>query len=393
MKKIKYLIFLASLCLFTGCYNYRELNQLGITSAVGISRTDDGKFELYVQVMNTQKDSSDTNSSGSSTKFVTYKTKGETVQEAFRNVILEAPRRLYVNHISLLIISEDVAREGLHDVMDLFARDTEFRKQFYVVISKNSETEEVLSTLTPLETLNAKNVKDSIDADHLYLGTTIPVTLEEMLGTYLNDYQDISLPSVEMVGNKKKGESTDNLEESMPAAKVIVGPTAVFKEDQLQGYLSKQEGIAYSFLMNEISNTILTHECENGNFASIEVVGSKSSMKAKKGTTKIYIDLKSKGNINEINCDVDLTKDEEIKKFQTEVGNELQKAISDLIDGVLDKYSSDIFGFEDLLYKTDPHYFKKLKEQYGDDLLDQLEIEVNVELQLLTKGNLLKVIQ
>jgi len=39
MKKIKYLILL--LPLLSGCYNYRELNELGITTAISIDYKDD----------------------------------------------------------------------------------------------------------------------------------------------------------------------------------------------------------------------------------------------------------------------------------------------------------------------------------------------------------------
>lgn len=392
MKHLKWIVPVLFLFFFTGCYNYRELNQLAITSAVGVNKTEDGQFELFIQVMNTQKNGSDSNSSGDQPKFITYKTKGRTIQEAFRNVVLESPRRLYVNHISLLLISEDVAKEGLHDVLDLFARDTEFRKQFYVLISKNSDTEDILTTLTPLEALNAKNIKDSVDADHLYLGSIVPTTLEEMLGIYLNDYREMALPSIELIGDQKKGENQENLEDSMPSTHVVLGPMAIFKGDEMVGYLSKNQGIAYSFLMDEIKNSILIHKCDDGSPASIEVVSSSATMSPKKNQPVIEIKIKSQGNINEINCDLDLKKPEVIKKLQTNIGNELQKSVEELIEYIIETYHSDVFGFEELIYKNNPNYYRRLKEQYQDTLLSHIEVKVNVELKLLTKGNLLKVI-
>lgn len=392
MKKLKWLLILIPICFFTGCYNYRELNQLGITSAVGVNKTSDG-YELIVQVMNTQKQGSDSGSTGDYPKFVTYKTTGVTIQEALRNVIVESPRRLYVNHISLLIISEEVAKEGIHDVIDLFARDTEFRKQFYVLISKDKNTENVLTTLTPLESLNAKNIKDSIDADYLYMGNSQAVTFEKMLNDYLSEYREISLSSIYLVGDEEKGEKDDNLKQSMPNAKILIGPVAVFKEDKLQGYLTKSQSVAYSFIKDEILNTIITHQCCDQKYASIEIVKSKTATSAVKNQPKIEIKVKSEGNINEINCDIDLTNPNDIKKLQTEISAGIETSIKNVINHVQSTYHSDIFGFEELIYKDNPEYFKQLKKQYGNKLFEQIEVEISVDLKLMTKGNLLKVIK
>lgn len=38
MKHLKYLIFVFAILMCSGCYNYREINKLAITSAVGIDK-------------------------------------------------------------------------------------------------------------------------------------------------------------------------------------------------------------------------------------------------------------------------------------------------------------------------------------------------------------------
>ena len=76
MKKIKILISLLIIFLVTGCYNYRELNKLAITSAIGINKADDG-YELIIQVVNTQKQGSDGSSASEQLKFIVYKSEGK----------------------------------------------------------------------------------------------------------------------------------------------------------------------------------------------------------------------------------------------------------------------------------------------------------------------------
>jgi len=164
MKKWK-LLFLIFPFLLSGCYNYRELNDIAITSAIGVSKNNDN-YVLTIQVINTLK----VEERGEQPQFIIYKQEGKSLQEAFRKVVLESPKRLFVNHNLLLIIDENLAKEGIEDILDIFARDTEFRKQFLVVVSRNTNDEDILETQTPLEILNAKSIRDSIEADLNYLG-------------------------------------------------------------------------------------------------------------------------------------------------------------------------------------------------------------------------------
>jgi len=389
MKKIKILISLLIIFLVTGCYNYRELNKLAITSAIGINKADDG-YELIIQVVNTQKQGSDGSSASEQLKFIVYKSEGKTIQEALRNVIIESPKRLYINHNALLIISEDVAKEGINDILDIFARDSEFRKQFMVLISKNDETEDIISTLTALETLNAKNIKDSITTDAKYLGTSSVVTFEKLLSNYLNKKIDISLPSVILKGNSNKGKNEDNIKESEPKSRVILSSLAIFDENKLSGYLDKKDSINASIIKNEIDNTIYTYKCQNDKYLSIEIIDSKSEIKIPNNTEEIKINIKQKANINETTCNIDLEKQEDLNKLEKEISNQMKKEILETINKSINKYNSDIFGFEDMLYKDNPNYYKKLKEKFDDEIIKNMNFKIDVSLNLYAKGNVLK---
>lgn len=390
MKHLKYIIFIFVILMCNGCYNYREINKLAITSAVGIDKSEDG-FEVVIQIMNTQKQSTDANASYTQPNFVTYKSKGKTLQEAMRSVILESPRRLFVNHLQLLVISEKVAKDGIHDILDFFARNTEFRKQFLVVISKNNQTDDILNILTPLETLNAKNIMDSIETDYKYLGMSNMLKYEEMLSIYLNPKTELALSTIELQGSENKGEKKENIESSSPSALLKLQPLAIFKEDKMLGYLTRDESIALGYIKYGIKNTIVDYECDNGKSSSIEILGVKN--KTKSTNNKIKIQITGSGNIKEMNCNVDLTKSKEIDKIQQKVENEVKNLIGESINSIILKYNSDVFGFKELIYKTSPKNYNKLEKKYGDDLLKNLDVEVSVDINLIAKGNIVEVIK
>ena len=384
MKKVISILLL--LFLTTGCYNYRELNEIAIVSAIGINKTDNG-FEVVAQVLNTQKQGTDSSSSGELTKFIVYKQKGKTIQEALHYAVLESPKKFYTSHMSLLLISEEIANENLPDILEYFARDSEVDKQFLILITKKSETDDVMETLTALETLNAKNIKDSLMADQNYLGASKVISFEDLLEAYLNKRKDIMLPTVIIKGDKKEGEKEDNLKESNPAARIFLDDVAIYDENKIVGFLEKKDSINASILNNDLTNTIYSYECDDNKYIDIKIV--KTDSKVKTNNLDISINITQQATINESNCKINLRDEKAILEMENKIEKAIEKDISKTL-ATLQDHNADVIGYEDLLYKNKPKIYKNLKQKYEDDLFKNFHFKVNVDLNLYAKGNILK---
>lgn len=390
MKKIIILTFL--LLLLSGCYNYRDLNKLAITSAIGISKDGDN-YSITIQVINTQKSGSDSSSSSSDKpKFTIYEKQGKTIDEALKGIILESPRDVYLSHLSILVIDEEVAKEGLEDIIDLFARDTKFRKQFLVLISKNNESKDILSILTNLESHNAKNIRDSILTDKEYLSASDDITFEDILINLLNDKKDIVIPSVITLGNTEKGEKNNNTKESIPSARIVLDDTAIFKDDKLIGYIDNSDSVNLSIIKDEIKNSYYNYKCNNDKYTGIEIVKLNTKINTD-NSPNIKIEVNIKGYISSTNCDYNLKNYKDIEKLEKDISNDISKNIMKTINKVINKYNTDIFGFNDIIYKDNPKTYKELENIYGKDILKNLSFDINTNLRLITKGNILKEIK
>lgn len=393
MKKIKLILLILPIFLISGCSNYRELNDIAIVSALGIDKSENG-YKMVVQVMNTKKEGQDTNSSGQQPKFTTYKTEGNTIQKMLRDTVLESPRRLYMSHMQLLIISEDLAKESINDILDWFARDSESRKQFYVLISRNDQTEEILNTLTAIETLNSKKIVNNVNTDNRFLGVAEDTTFENILSIYLNDKQEMLLPSIKTIGPTNEGEENSNIEQSSPDTKILLAPMAVFKNDKLVGYLTEEESIAMSFIKNKIDTTIIEYKCNNEDYIASEIINSKTKLEvsSKGKNPELTIKINGSANINEINCHYNLEDHQVINKVENMLNKKVEKMIKKSIKDINKKYNSDIYGFEDIFYKDDPKYYQKIKNHWSNGSYSNLNIKVNSNIKLLEKGTILKVI-
>lgn len=390
MKKIKFLMFLLPIFLFTGCFNYRELNEIEIVSALGLDKTSDG-YIVTIQVMNTKK-ASETGTSNDQPKFITFTTTGVTLQDAIRKSILDSSRRIYPNHVQTLIIGEDLAKSGISDVLDMFFRSVEFRKQTSVLIAKDSTAEDVLNIVTPLESLNSKNIKDGLSVDSKYLGIGDNVSFEDLVGTFIDSNKEIVLPSVSITGTKSEGEKIENIETADPSVRLIESSLAIFKDDHLVGFLDNKQSIKLNFVRNKINNTILTYQCGDNKYLSSEIMSNKTSVEFLESPLKAQIKINGILNINEITCDIDLEDPVVIDEIEADLEEELKNDVYNTIKYIIEEYNSDVFGFRDFLYKNKTKYYKEIKDDWYDSIFPNMDIDVDVNFNLTGKGNALEVI-
>lgn len=382
MKKILFM-FLA-IVLLTGC-NYRELNDLAIVTGISIDKVEDD-YEVLVQVVNPTQ--SQESSSSEETDFVTYTSQAKSLQEALRTIILECPRRLYGSQLQILLISEDLAKEDLDGILDFFFRDPEFRLEFLVAIEKDANNQ-ALKTLTTLDNLTSSNIQASLEADSAVLGNSYLVTNGDLINMYLDENLEIVLPSLSVVGNDEEGEEDENLRKSGDFSAVVISDLGIFKDNKLIGYLSKDESIAYNFVMGNIQNTLISYECDDNRHLVSEIIRTNTSLKADVKKKKITIEITGDASINECNCNYDLTKTDVIDEINEKVNKRIEELISESIKKVQKEYNTDIYGFRNLFYKTDYKEYKKIKDKWYEEVFPNLEVEVKANVELIEKGNVL----
>lgn len=380
MKKI--FLLLPLLFLLTGCYNYRELNDLAIISGVSVSKVDD-TYKITAEIVNPKKDQDA--SGGKETDYVIYEGEGKSMQEAFREIVKESPQKLYGAQMDVLIIEEETAKEGIGDIIDFFARDPEVRSEFYVLISK---TDEPLKIVAPLINITSKNILKSLEATNTYMGISNMITYHELISNYLNPYLEIALPSVEIIGNKNVGETNENIESSTSKATNVISNMVVFKEGKLIGYLTKEESIAYNIIMNNSKTVLIRNEYDNNKFIVNEIIKSSCEMKPNLEKKKVTLSIKGTATIADVNKKVDLENTSEYKKIQDKFNETIEKLVKNTIKSTNKKFNSDIYGFRDLFYKSDAKKFKKIYKKLKNNFLNELEIEVKSNIEIIEKGNL-----
>lgn len=383
MKRIKFLILL--LPLLSGCYNYRELNELGITTAVSIDYKDNN-FYVIAEVINPikQQDASSSNNS----PFVNYNSSSSSLQDAFRKVVLESPRQLYAAQLEIIVLSEEVVNNHLEEVLEYFARDPESRTEIKIIVAKTEDSTKAITLQTLLTSLSSSNIIKSLDLQSKVLGMAYPVTLNELLNMYIDPYLEVVLPSMTLYGNYEIGDEKENITTSSPKAIVKIDGSTITKDNKILGYLDLEESKILNLINGKLKETIIKMNYYDG-YIIFEPNRIKVSRELDIKNNIIKINISGYSKTKEIQSNINAKDPKEVEKLNKALNMELEKKITDTFNSIREKYSTDVFGFQELYYRTDYKYFKENCTNWYEDIYPKIKLEVKANVRLYEKGSTL----
>ncbi len=376
MKKfVLIVITLFILLISSGCYNYKEINNMAIVSSIGIDKDNkNDKYIVSAQIMNSKESENSEDS-----QITVYTKEGNTVHEALRNITLKSPRKLYGNHLSKIVLSEEVAKEGIDNILDTFNRVTEVRNEFIITIVKEDKASDVLKVLTTTESIPAEYVKLSLKIADETSGLTYATKLDEFISLYLKKGIDPVVPVLKIDKKEKKGTTINNITTTNPISKIVIEDLAVTNKGKLETYLKNEEVIGYNFLRNQIQKMIIPVKCDDeNNYASISILKNKTKSNATKKNNKYIINfnINSEAIITEYNCKKDLTDEKVIKELEKDTEKKIKRYIKKSLNKQKET-KGKFLGLERIIYLDYPKY---KNEDYS--------VKYNVNVNLVRKGEI-----
>ncbi|MGN1372003.1 MAG: Ger(x)C family spore germination C-terminal domain-containing protein [Candidatus Coprovivens sp.] len=338
MKKIIFIIGIV--LLISGCYDYRELNDMSIVSGIGIDYVDN-QYKVIFEITESKKD-------GSSTEISTSIVVGSdsNISKAFDIAKNKTDKDVYLEHIELLVISKSLGKHGINECLDYIIRDTSINSNYLSVIADNPEV--ILKQVKDNKSMS-QTIKDTV----IYTqGNTSIDDLDILASKYITGRKDIALPYVYL--------DSDNIN---------YNSVYYFNGDKIVDEINQK---MYSFLVLDTTNTLFTR---NGN--TIKVYSKKISTDIKDNT--ITINIKVNGQISKINKDINLKDTDIYNDLEILINKQIKEETIKFIDTTLNK-ESDLLGFKDI-------YYKKYKKK-----INSFNYKVNVDTTISKNGSIYEVL-
>jgi spore germination protein KC len=375
----------------SGCWNRRELNDLAITVAAGIDKAQDG-YLVSVQVIDPTQVGK--NKVVERTTTTTYQAEGRSVFEALRKITKKCPRKIYISHMRMLVLSEAVAKDGITKPLDLFLRDHESRSNFNVIIAKSQRALDILSTFSLLELIPATELYKTLKTSEMAWAPTVSIEAVDLIRLMGTDGMDPVLTGVSIAGNKEMAQSLDNGRKMEPGGFLEYKSIAVFKHNKLLGWLDENDGKSYNYVTNHVKNTVGKNMCpkEDGVFAT-EVFRAHSDIipLMKDGQPAIKVETWVEANLGEVECELDLSKASTIKELEGIVEKQGKELIEGGIRHVQENFGADIYGFGAALHRKYPKQWAEWREHW-EELFRKLpvEVKVTVKIRRIGKSNIVQ---
>ena len=379
------LVFCLMLC---GCGNYRELNDLSVITGVAIDKDESG-YKLSYLIANSQK--AQTSSKEGEAQTTVYSGTGKNLTEAVKAIEVKSPKQLYYGHITTVIISEEIGKEGFLKVSDIILRNPETRKQFYILQAKDCEAKDILKIVSPLESFPSQNIASLIKANQLNQSFSSDINYSQFIGQILDKGYDAILPTITVKGDIDDGSKEKNIQTTEPKTYLRLGALAIYHNDKFIDYASKTESQDINILKNKINEFKYNFKYNDDLVAyTSDNVKTKINLKS---SNEIEINVTSRGFISEINQNVDLENLKTLQDMENKLSTEVEDCLKKTLNSLQHKYKADVIGFGNKIYKKYPNEWKKVEDKWNEKYFPRLNIKVKANFKIESTGSLDRTIE
>jgi len=304
MKKI---LLIVILILITGCVNYVELADIEVIENLAIDYQDN-KYKILVTTVIKDEEK----------KYEVKESYGSTLNDAILNLKMKENKKIYIAHLNLLLLTEDVVDYNLEDVIKFFLNNSESRNDFDVALIKD---------INILE--DSTDIRSQIQIIEEDLATTKSILFEELLSNLLEE-KSTYLPII-LENDKVEGIS-------------------IVRNYKDRINISKEECILYNFFDGEVKQTV---------FKETPISSSVTTYSFKDGVFTLEIIITTSGGNARIN-------------------KELEKSIRDMFLKYKDM-GVDIFDIENKICNKNRKYCEKHDYSIIDDITFKINVKLESE--------------
>lgn len=367
MRKIAVALILIPSLLLTGCWNAREINELGFVLSIGLDKTDFG-FRVTAQIANPETFSKTPSGSRGTKNFWIVSSNGKTIFEAIRNMASISSRRIFWAHIKVIIIGEQLARSNTLEIFDFFSRNPELRLRTLIAVTPG-EAGKVIRISPEMENDPALYLEKIIENKNL-TGKSYGIMLKD----FLEDYLD---PTVGPVTSKIEFDKS----KSEPVIKT--SGAYVFNGDKVSSSLNEEQTRGLLWIKNKMKNSIMVVYCPYDNMpVTLEIKGAKASAKSYLDDTvpSFQINVNVNAIVTEQACITDFNDKQKLNKLSEALGAAIRKDIESTINASKN-FRIDFIGLSRTFHRQHKEEWHQVCSNWKN-IFSDAEVTVDVKVDI-----------
>ena len=239
-----------------GCFSYTEINKITFATSIIFDKDEYDNIIVYLDSVRPYRDANESSDKG---KRIMLKGIGKTALEAIRNVNVSSSNAINFSQVRAYIFSEQVARKGVKNHMDLINNHQEFGLKPYMFVYFG-EVDDLLKTTNDEEEYLGLYLDQLVD-NNKYNGRVIKTNVND----YITNSQNESSISV-MSAIELKSEGTKK--------KVELNGGVIMKDNHMIERLEEKDALTYNILKNKVKDGTfqVANPNENSKFITLDIL-------------------------------------------------------------------------------------------------------------------------
>ena len=355
ISKYKVVLIIILIISLTGCWDYREMIEYADIVSIAI---DEGTESRYIITLEGKKFSQ---SIDIEAKAVIYSGKANSVLDGLRSAIKQTGRVLYIGSVRAIIISEDIAKEGVREVLDYFIRSNQTRLLSGLYIARGTTAASLIEDTSMYSEFAGYEIDEATRQIELH-------------GSYQNENNLFSIGD-RLLDPYKSPLATALETRDLPLNKKTfsIAGIACFNGDRLVGYIEKD------FIPIFGGNGVLSIPCDDYGVVSLNIYKSKSKRSYEYKNNKVYLNIDVKMEISYTENGTNKYGIDEITKEEIigHVIDYFELNIPALHEYAKKELQTDVLEIEEFFRKYHFSTWKKIEGTY--DFLRDTQVEADVE--------------
>lgn len=393
------LITLLILCMFllSGCNNANGIETKAYVIALGVDSGDTNTFKISFQIAVLNNSGSGSSSSSPDQSSTIISVDCATLDSGIGLVNSYISKKVNLSHCKAIVLSEELAYNGISDIVYSFVNNIEIRPDCNVIISR-SDAYDMLKNSKPIFESNVANYYELILNSSEYTGYIADLDLSNFHADLLSTTSEacailggINTEDTHSNAEAGSGNLDDNyMADDTPIQsknKLEIMGTAVFRGDKLVGELTNLETLCHLIITNKLESATINLPNPFDFNATISVYISlnkptKNSVEFINNFPYIESNVYLIGNISSIDGSIDLTNADNLKILNEYVNDYLETNISSYLYKTSHELKADIADFGRYVL---PNYYT-WDEWIDSDWLNNYQnsffkVTVNTEIQ------------
>ncbi|GGE15308.1 spore germination protein KC [Marinithermofilum abyssi] len=372
-KRALCLLLMASLPILPGCWDRKELNEIALIRAVGIDRTEDGQIEVTilqaipVRAGTGGEGGGGGGGGGGGSQQMVLSARGITIPEAKAKLQEKMGRRIFTGHQELVVLGKRLAKTGIREALDFFARFPGFRKDAFLFVTESSP-KEIFETVAPGEPTATETLYKMVKLER-----AVDITIMRVLQEVSGDAEAAVIPVVMKVNDTT----------------LALDGAAVFRGDKMVDHLDRKAAEGLLWIRNEfISRIINTRLPGERGYVSLEVTRSETELipKIEGKKRRILLKVTAEDDVHFNGTRLSLYNPSVVDRIARPMERILRDRIRRTVKKVQKKSRADVLGFARAFHREYPEEWAKMKDHWNEQVFPRLDVDIQVRVHIRRPG-------